>query len=59
MSEVAAVSDNDGIQLSDQQKRRQRARSIAIALILAAVAVLFYVITVIKLGPGAAVDRPL
>lgn len=58
MSEVAAVSEN-GIQLNEQQKRRQRARSIAIALILAAVAVLFYVITVVKLGPGAAVERPL
>jgi hypothetical protein len=52
------MSEN-GIQLTEAQRRRRRARSVAIALILAGVVVLFYVITVVKLGPGAAVNRPI
>ena len=38
---------------SEDQKRR-RAKNIAVALILAALAALFYLITIVKLsGPGA------
>ena len=38
---------------SEEQKRR-RAKNIAVALILAALAALFYLITIVKLsGPGA------
>jgi hypothetical protein len=47
-----------GIVLTEVQKRRRRARSIAIALTLAALVVLFYVVTVVKLGPRVLV-RPL
>jgi hypothetical protein len=47
-----------GLKLTPEQKRRQRARSIAIALALAALAVLFYVVTMVKLGPGV-MNRPL
>jgi hypothetical protein len=54
--ELAAVTE-DGVRLNDEQRRRRRARSVAIAVLLAIVAVLFYVVTVVKLGPGAA-DRP-
>ena len=46
-----------GIVLSEEQKRRRRARSIAIALSLAALVVLFYVVTLVK-GPGV-LHRPL
>ena len=46
-------SDDKGIVLTDEQKRRRRARSIAIALALAALVVLVYIITIVKLGPGA------
>jgi archaellum biogenesis protein FlaJ (TadC family) len=46
-----------GIVLTDEQKRRRRARSIAIALSLAALVVLFYVVTLVK-GPGV-LHRPL
>jgi predicted nucleic acid-binding Zn ribbon protein len=46
-----------GIVLSEEQKRRRRARSIAIALSLAALVVLFYVVTLVK-GPGV-MNRPL
>jgi hypothetical protein len=51
-------SSDNGIVLTDEQKRRRRARSIAIALALGALVVLFYVVTVVKLGPGV-LNRPL
>jgi len=47
-----------GIVLTEEQKRRRRARSIAIALTLGALVLLIYVVTVVKLGPGVLV-RPL
>jgi hypothetical protein len=48
----------NGIVLTDEQKRRRRSRSIAIALALGALVLLFYVVTIIKLGPGV-LQRPL
>jgi hypothetical protein len=45
------------IVLSEQQRRSRRARSIAIALALGVLAVLFYVVTLVK-GP-AVLNRPL
>jgi hypothetical protein len=47
-----------GIVLTEEQKRRQRARSVAIALALGALVVLFYVITIVKLGPNV-LTRPM
>lgn len=44
--------DDNGIVLTDVQKRRRRARSIALALTLGALVLLFYVVTIVKLGPG-------
>lgn len=38
--------------------KRRRARSIAIALVLAGMVVLFYVVTLVKMGAGL-FDRPL
>ena len=49
---------DDGIVLTEEQKRRRRARSIAIAVSLGALVVLFYIVTVVKLGPGV-LNRPL
>ena len=46
-----------GVVLTDAQKRARRSRSIALALCLAAVVILFYIITLVK-GPGVLV-RPL
>ncbi|MEP1931772.1 MAG: hypothetical protein ABJQ71_17385 [Roseibium sp.] len=43
---------NEGITLTEEQKKKRRGRSIAIAVILASLVVLFYVVTIIKLGPG-------
>jgi hypothetical protein len=51
-------SPEDGIVLTDEQKRRRRARSIAIGLALGALALLFYIVTIVKLGPGV-LNRPL
>jgi hypothetical protein len=47
-----------GIVLTEEQKRRRRARSITIALSLGALVLLFYIVTIVKLGPQA-LNRPL
>jgi len=55
------MDDNDredGIILTEEQKRRRRHRSIAIALALGALVALFYVVTIVKLGPDV-FRRPL
>ncbi len=48
----------DGVVLSEEQKRRRRARSIAIASVLGFLVLLFYVVTIVKLGPNV-LNRPL
>jgi hypothetical protein len=50
-------SDDDGIVLTEAQKRARRSRSIAIALALGALVILFYVMTLVK-GPGVLI-RPI
>ena len=47
----------EGIVLTDAQKRRRRERSIAIALALGILVVLFFAVTLVK-GPGMLV-RPM
>jgi len=42
---------DDGVVLTEAQKRARRQRSIAIALALGALVILFYAITLVK-GPG-------
>ena len=46
-----------GIRLTEQQRRARRARSLAIAISLGVLAVLFYIVTLVK-GPGV-LERPL
>ena len=60
MSGMAIMDQDrdDGIVLTEEQKRRRRARSIAIALALGALVLLFYILTIVKLGPGV-MRRPL
>ncbi|MCX5519978.1 hypothetical protein OSH10_16165 [Kaistia defluvii] len=53
------MNEEDGIRLTDEQKRRQRARSIAIAAVLFGLVALFYFVTIVKMGPGAVLNRPL
>ncbi len=50
-------SDENGIVLTEAQKRARRSRSIAIAISLGALVLLFYVVTLVK-GPGLLI-RPL
>jgi hypothetical protein len=52
------AEEKEGIVLTEEQRRRRRARSIALALVLAALAALFYVVTIVKLGPQV-MNRPL
>jgi hypothetical protein len=41
-----------------ERKRRQRMRSLAIAWILAALVILFFIVTIVRLG-GNVAERPL
>ncbi|QFT33693.1 hypothetical protein FIV00_24580 [Labrenzia sp. THAF82] len=52
------AAEEQGIKLTDEQKKKRRARSIAIAAVLVAMVVLFYIVTIIKLGPSV-MDRAL
>jgi len=40
----------DGIRLTPDELKRRRARSVAIALALGALVLLFYVVTIVKIG---------
>jgi len=40
-----------------ERKRRQRKRSVAIAWILAALAILFFIVTIVRLGGNVAVRQ--
>jgi len=55
---AALKHKQEGIVLTPEQRRRRRARSIAIALVLAGFAILFYLVTIVKLGPQV-MNRPL
>ncbi|KZL18758.1 hypothetical protein PsAD2_02273 [Pseudovibrio axinellae] len=44
--------------LSDEQVKARRGRSVALAVTLAVLVAMFYVITIVKLGPGI-MDRPM
>lgn len=46
------------VQLTEEQTKRRNKRSVAIALALAALVVLFYAITMVKMGPEV-LNRPL
>ena len=57
MRVMSEPQDQTGIVLTEEQKRRRRARSVAIAVSLGILAVLFYLVTLVK-GPGV-LQRPL
>ncbi len=46
------MADDKGVVLTEAQKKSRKRRSLAIALVLAFLVVLFYVVTIVKLGPG-------
>jgi hypothetical protein len=55
---MASTKQKRGIVLTEEQQRIRRTRSIALALVLAGFAILFYLVTIVKLGPGV-LNRPL
>ena len=57
MSVVNDLPKDDGIVLTEEQKRARRTRSVAIAVSLAVLVVIFYLVTLVK-GPGI-LNRPL
>ncbi len=48
----------EGVRLTPEQEKRRRQRNVAIGLAVAFFVVLFYVVTIVKLGP-AVFDRPI
>jgi len=59
---LEAASEHDGNAATQEEERirrkRQRARSLAIAWALALLALLFFIVTIVRLGPMVA-NRPL
>jgi hypothetical protein len=47
-----------GSSLSPEEQKRRRKRSLALALTLGALVLLFFVVTIAKLGPGV-LQRPM
>jgi hypothetical protein len=58
MSGTSLVMEENGFGRNEEQHRSRRARSVAIALVLGVMVLLFYLVTIVKLGPGV-LDRPL
>ncbi|MBT9289422.1 MULTISPECIES: hypothetical protein [Hyphomicrobiales] len=48
----------DGVKLTEAQQKRRRQRNVAIAAVLVSLVVIFYVVTILKMGPGI-LARPL
>lgn len=53
MTAMTAPQDqNQPLRLTPEQEKSRRARNVAIGLAVAALVVIFYAVTVVKLGPG-------
>lgn len=48
----------DQVELTEQQKRARRSRSVALAIVLAVLVLLFYAVTIVKIGPEI-LNRPM
>jgi hypothetical protein len=55
---MAEPERDPGIRLTPEQLRNRRLRNIAIGLSVALLAVLFYAVTIVKLGPGVLRPEP-
>jgi hypothetical protein len=52
------MAEPDGIVLTEEELKRRRSRSVALGWVLGALVILFFVVTIAKLG-GNVVNRPL
>ena len=50
--------ESNGVVLTEEQRKRSRGRSIPIGLALGELVLLFYAVTIVKLGPGV-LRRPM
>jgi len=50
--------NNDGIKLTPEQAKARRARNIALGLCIAGLCVLFFAVTIVRLG-GTVLQRPM
>ena len=55
---MAMPEENGHVVLTEEEKRRRRVRSIAIGFALAALVVIFYLVTIVRLG-GNVFNRPI
>ncbi len=55
---VEEHDDRDAQGLTEADRKRRRSRSIALAVVLGLLVILFYVVTIAKMGPGV-LQRPL
>jgi hypothetical protein len=58
VSGPGAQDDGEGVVLTAEETRRQRSRSVALGLVLGGLVLLFFVVTLAKLG-GNVANRPL
>jgi hypothetical protein len=50
MTAMSFDRDEPGLRLTEAQKKRRRARSLALAAVLGALVILFYVLTIARMG---------
>ena len=48
----------DQVELTEQQKKARRSRSVALAIVLALLVLIFYAVTIVKIGPEI-LNRPM
>jgi len=58
MTKQDQIEQRDRQGLTEADRKRRRSRSIALAVVLAFLVILFYVVTIAKMGPDV-LQRPL
>ena len=53
MTAMTIDHDDPGLRLTEAQKKRRRARSLALAAVLGLLVVLFYILTIARMGQNA------
>ena len=55
---MTVIDQDDRVTMTEAQKKARRNRNVAIAIALAALVIIFYIATIVKMGP-AILDRAL